>query len=288
MLVFAAEILLTDTTYSAMLYQITSLFQFSFMVDRLAAFFLTLISIVSVAVAIYSIQYLEHEEHEERKSVIVALMSFFIFSMLLVVASFSMFSFLFFWEIMALSSFLLVMTDFEKKETQKAGLFYFIMTHLSTLFLFFAFLFIYLQTGTFDMTAIRADPLITSTAFVFLFLGFGIKAGIIPFHKWLPYAHPASPSNISALMSGVMIKVALYGLIRFLFLLPMETWWGLLLIGFGALSASIGVIYALKESDIKKMLAYSSIENIGIIILGFGLYVIFSTLGSHPSPCWPS
>jgi hydrogenase-4 component B len=279
MLVFAAEILLTDGTYSVLVYQVTSLFQFSFMVDRLAAFFLTLISIVSVSVSIYSIQYLEHVEHEERKSIIVALMSFFIFSMLLVVASFSMFSFLFFWEIMALSSFLLVMTDFEKKETQKAGLFYFIMTHLSTLFLFFAFLFIYLQTGTFDMTAIRADPLITSTAFIFLFLGFGIKAGIIPFHKWLPYAHPASPSNISALMSGVMIKVALYGLIRFLFLLPMETWWGLLLIGFGALSASIGVIYALKESDLKKMLAYSSIENIGITLLGFGLYVIFSTLG---------
>ena len=117
-----------------------------------------------------------------------------------------MFSFLFFWEIMALSSFLLVMTEFEKQETQKAGIFYFVMTHLSTLFLLFAFLFIYTQTGTFDMRQIQADPLIASVAFVFLFLAFGIKAGIIPFHKWLPYAHPASPSNISALMSGVMIK----------------------------------------------------------------------------------
>jgi hydrogenase-4 component B len=279
MLAFAAEILLTDSTYSVLVYQITPIFQFTFMVDRLAAFFLTLISIVSVSVSIYSIQYVEHIEHEGRKSLVVGLMSFFIFSMLLVVVSFSLFSFLFFWETMALSSFLLVMTDFEKKETQKAGMFYFIMTHLSTLFLFFAFLFIYLQTGTFDMTAIRADPLIISVAFVILFLGFGIKAGIIPFHKWLPYAHPASPSNISALMSGVMIKVALYGLIRFLFLLPMETWWGLLLIGFGALSAFIGVIYALKESDLKKLLAYSSIDNVGIIILGFGLYVTFSTLG---------
>ncbi len=279
MLIFAAEILLTDSTYSAMIYQITSLFQFSFMIDRLAAFFLTLISIVSVAVSIYSIQYLEHEEHEERKNVIVALMSFFIFSMLLVVASFSMFSFLFFWEIMALSSFLLVMTDFEKKETQKAGLFYFIMTHLSTLFLFFAFLFIYLQTGTFDMTAIRADPLITSTAFIFLFLGFGIKAGIIPFHKWLPYAHPASPSNISALMSGVMIKVAIYGLVRFLFLLPLETWWGILILSMGTVSAVLGVIYALKEHDIKRLLAYHSIENIGIILIGIGLYVIFTVAG---------
>ena len=233
------------------------MFQFSFMVDRLAAFFLALVSVVSVAVAIYSVQYVEHEEHEGRKNLIVALMNFFIFSMLLVIASFSMFSFLFFWETMALSSFLLVMTEFEKKETQKAGIFYFVMTHLSTLFLFFAFLFIYLQTGTFDMVAIRADPLIISVAFVFLFLGFGIKAGIIPFHKWLPYAHPASPSNISALMSGVMIKVAIYGLVRFILLLPMQTWWGMLILCAGTISAVLGVIYALKEHDLKRLLAYS-------------------------------
>jgi hydrogenase-4 component B len=279
MLAFAAEILLSDGTYSAMVYPITSDFQFTFIVDRLAAFFLSIVTIVSASVSIYSIQYLEHEEHESRKNLIVTLMNFFVFSMLLVIASFSMFSFIFFWETMALTSFLLVMTDFERKETQKAGMFYFVMTHLSTLFLFFAFLFIYMQTGTFDMTSIRADPLITSVAFVFLFLGFGIKAGIIPFHKWLPYAHPASPSNISALMSGVMLKVALYGLIRFLFLLPMQTWWGILMLAVGALSAAIGVIYALKEHDLKKMLAYSSIENVGIIILGFGLYVTFTTLG---------
>ena len=171
------------------------------------------------------------------------------------------------------------MTEFEKKETQKAGIFYFVMTHLSTLFLLFAFLFIYTVTGTFDMTAIHADPLITSVAFVFLFLGFGIKAGIIPFHKWLPYAHPASPSNISALMSGVMIKVAIYGLIRFILLLPMETWWGILILAAGTTSAVLGVIYALKEHDIKRLLAYHSIENIGIILIGVGLYVIFSLSG---------
>jgi formate hydrogenlyase subunit 3/multisubunit Na+/H+ antiporter MnhD subunit len=137
MLSFAAEILLSDVNYSVLAYQIPQTFQFSFMVDRLAAFFLLIVSIVSVAVSVYSIPYIEHEEHEARKNLVVSLMNFFIFSMLLVIASFSMFSFLFFWEIMALSSFLLVMTDFEKKETQKAGIFYFVMTHLSTLFLFF-------------------------------------------------------------------------------------------------------------------------------------------------------
>jgi hydrogenase-4 component B len=278
-LAFALEIVISNKSFSLLVYQLTSQFQFSFLVDRLAAFFLALIAVVSVSVAIYSVPYVEHTEHEGRKNLIVSFMNVFIVSMVLVVASFSMFSFLFFWEIMALSSFLLVMVEFEKKETQKAGIFYFVMTHLSTLFLLFAFLFIYTVTGTFDMAEIRADPLIVSVAFVFLFFGFGIKAGIIPFHKWLPYAHPASPSNISALMSGVMIKVAVYGLIRFLLLLPMETWWGILILAAGTTSAVLGVIYALKEHDIKRLLAYHSIENIGIILIGVGLYVIFSLAG---------
>jgi hydrogenase-4 component B len=278
-LVFALEIVFSNKSFSLLAYQITPLFQFSFLVDRLAAFFLALVSVVSVAVAIYSVQYVEHTAHDGRKNLIVSFMNIFIASMVLVIASFSMFLFLFFWEIMALSSFLLVMVEFEKKETQKAGIFYFVMTHLSTLFLLFAFLFIYTVTGTFDIAQIRAEPLITSVAFVFLFLGFGIKAGIIPFHKWLPYAHPASPSNISALMSGVMIKVAIYGLVRFILLLPMQTWWGILILAAGTTSAVLGVIYALKEHDIKRLLAYHSIENIGIILIGIGLFVIFSVAG---------
>jgi hydrogenase-4 component B len=278
-LAFALEIVFSNQNYSLLAYQITPTFQFSFFVDRLAAFFLSLVGVVSVAVAVYSFPYVEHTEHEGRRNLIVSFMSLFIGSMLLVIASYTTFSFLFFWEIMALTSFLLVMTEFEKKETQKAGVFYFVMTHLSTLFLLFAFLFIYTVTGSFDMETIKADPLITSIAFVFLFLGFGIKAGIIPFHKWLPHAHPASPSNISALMSGVMLKVAIYGLIRFLLLLPMQTWWGILILAMGTTSAVLGVIYALKEHDIKRLLAYHSIENIGIILIGVGLYVVFSQAG---------
>jgi hydrogenase-4 component B len=278
-LALSIQVVLSSESYTALAYQITPQFQFSFHIDRLAAFFIALVSVVSLAVSIYSVQYIEHNEHTARKNLIVSFMNSFIVSMILVIASFSMFSFLFFWETMALSSFLLVMVDFEKKETQKAGMFYFIMTHLSTLFLFFAFIFIYSTTGTFDMQAIKADPIITSVAFTFLFLGFGIKAGIIPFHKWLPLAHPASPSNISALMSGVMIKVAIYGLVRFILLLPMETWWGLLILLAGCVSAVLGVIYALKEHDIKRLLAYHSIENIGIILIGVGLYIVFTMYG---------
>ncbi len=276
LLVFSLEIILSGASFSVLAYQIVSLFQFSILVDRLSAFFIILVSIVSVAVSIYSIQYVEHMAHEARKNLVAAFMSLFIFSMVLVIASETMFSFLFFWETMALSSFLLVMMDYEKKETAKAGIFYFIMTHLSTLFLLFAFLFIYKATGTFNIQQMKVDPIISSIAFVFLFLAFGIKAGIVPFHKWLPYAHPASPSNISALMSGVMIKVAIYGLIRFVLLMPMENWWGLLILAAGATSAILGVIYALKEHDIKRLLAYHSIENIGIILIGFGLYIVFA------------
>lgn len=279
LIAYSLEIILTSKTASYLAYQITPTFQFYFTIDRLAAFFIFLVSIVSFAVAIYSVQYVEHISQEKRRNLVVSFMNIFIVSMVLVVASATMFSFLFFWEIMALSSFLLVMTEFEKQETQKAGIFYFVMTHLSTLFLLFAFLFIYSQTGTFNIQATTANPLVVSVAFVFLFLAFGIKAGIIPFHKWLPYAHPASPSNISALMSGVMIKVAIYGLIRFLLLMPMQTWWGMLILAFGTTSAILGVIYALKEHDIKRLLAYHSIENVGIILIGVGLYVIFTMSG---------
>jgi formate hydrogenlyase subunit 3/multisubunit Na+/H+ antiporter MnhD subunit len=117
------------------------------------------------------------------------------------------------------------MVDYERAESQKAGVFYFVMTQLSTLFLLFGFLYLSASTGVVNIQPIAANPIVTSIAFSLLFLGFGIKAGIIPFHKWLPYAHPASPSNISALMSGVMIKVALYGMLRFILLMPLQLWW---------------------------------------------------------------
>lgn len=276
LIVFSLEILLAEKTYSLLAYQIAAGFQFSFAIDRLAAFFIFLIAVVSAPVAVYSIQYLEHIPQSSKRNLISSLMCVFIASMVLVVSSSTMFGFLFFWEIMALSSFLLVMTEFERKETGKAGIFYFIMTHLSTLFLLFAFIFLYSSTGTLNIQPIIAEPLVTTVAFVSLFVAFGIKAGIIPFHKWLPYAHPASPSNISALMSGVMLKVAIYGIVRFTLLMPLELWWGLVFLTAGSTSAILGVIYALKEHDIKRLLAYHSIENIGIILIGLGLYVVFS------------
>jgi len=250
-----------------------------FLVDRLAAFFILTISTIAAAVTVYSFHYLDHYPQTSRKNIHIFLMNLFVLSMIFVVASRNMISFLIFWELMSVSSFFLVCFEYEKEETRKAGLFYFIMTQLSTVFLIFAFIILYNESGSFELT--RASAMssgLLSLAFISLFIGFGIKAGIIPFHKWLPYAHPAAPSNISALMSGLMIKVALYGLIRFLLYIFPSThlWWGILILIMGTISAFLGVIYALKEHDLKRLLAYHSIENVGIILMGIGLCVIFT------------
>lgn len=293
---FASKAIYFNESLFISAYKILPVLEFSFFIDRLSSFFILVISIVAFCVSIYSADYIEHGKHSKRKNMLASVMMLFILSMILVVSSANTFSFLFFWELMSISSFFLVMFEYEKKETGKAGMFYFIMTQLSTVFLIFAFIILYYSAGTFDivsygtvpsaagsfgaMPAGAINPALASLAFISLFLGFGTKAGVVPFHKWLPYAHPASPSNISALMSGVMIKVAIYGLMRFvLFVFAPELWWGVMILIAGIISAILGIIYALKEHDIKRFLAYSSIENVGIILTGFGLSVIFSKYG---------
>jgi formate hydrogenlyase subunit 3/multisubunit Na+/H+ antiporter MnhD subunit len=182
---------------------------------------------------------------------------------------------------MAVTSFLMVMFDREKPEARKSGLFYFVMTQLSTTFLMFAFIAIFHVTGTFDIQAVTGmSTALKAVVFLSLFIGFAIKAGVMPFHKWLPYAYSASPSNITSLMSGAMSKVAIYGLVRYLvFVLQPDLWWGVLILVFGTFSSFLGIIYALKEHNIKKLLAYSSVENVGIILIGIGLYLIFQSYG---------
>jgi formate hydrogenlyase subunit 3/multisubunit Na+/H+ antiporter MnhD subunit len=280
--VFSAAVLWSGVPEQFSLFSIASSLYFDFVIDRLAAFFIITITIVAFAAAIYSFGYIEHYPQRQRRNFLAGIMGLFVLSMILVVASKNLLSFLFFWELMAASSFLLVSFDNEKKETRKASLYYLVMTQLSMVFLLAAVCIIYSQTGSFDIQqASFASPLLLSLTFLFAFLAFGIKAGVVPFHKWLPYAHPAAPSNISALMSGLMIKVAIYGLVRFLLTIlpPGAMWWGILILAVGTLSAILGVIYALKEHDIKRLLAYHSIENIGIILMGIGLYVIFMAAG---------
>ncbi|HXY74866.1 MAG TPA: proton-conducting transporter membrane subunit, partial [Dehalococcoidales bacterium] len=280
-LVFSIYIVINNSSVYFTLYSLTDTLRFSFALDRLAAFFILLISLVSSCVCLYTLGYIERHGTNTGKNLMVAMMSLFVLSMLLLVASDNTFSLLFFWEIMSLTSFYLVMFDRDKAETQKSGLFYFVMTQMSTAFLIFAFVVLYHINGSFNITATSiSSPVLKGIVFLSLFIGFSIKAGVMPFHKWLPYAHSASPSNISALMSGVMIKVAIYGLVRFLLnVLSPDLWWGVVILIFGTLSALLGVIYALKEHDIKKLLAYHSIENIGIILIGVGLYLIFENYG---------
>ncbi|MHC1756497.1 MAG: proton-conducting transporter membrane subunit [Methanosarcina sp.] len=248
--------------------------------DRLAAGFILLIAAVVPGVSIYSIEYVEHAKSESRKNLQTALTNLFILAMLMVVLASNMVGFLIFWEIMSLSSLLLVMHDYSSEENKKAGFFYFVMTNISTAFLFLGFISLFRLTGSAEFGPLEYSASELVLPFLSLFIGFGVKAGLVPFHKWLPYAHPAAPSSVSALMSGVMLKVAVYGFLRFLLSISTpELWWGVLILTAGSLSALFGVIYALKENDIKRLLAYSSIENIGIIFTGIGLYVIFEVEG---------
>jgi hydrogenase-4 component B len=275
--------LLTGESVLFTLYQPLPVFSFSFVIDRLASFFLLIIAVVSACVALYFTEYIEHMDGQGRRNLLCGSTNLFILAMVLIVASANTISFFLFWELMAASSFLLVTYEYTQAETRKAGIFYFVMTQLSSLFVLLGIILLYTRTGSFAISPLSGEmtPLVT-LAFLALFAGFSIKAGIIPFHKWLPYAHPASPSPISALMSGVMLKIAVYGLVRFLLdVFTPDLWWGVLILAAGTASAVLGIIYALKEHDVKGMLAYSSIENIGIIFTGIGLSVIF-TAGNLP------
>ncbi|WP_421908560.1 proton-conducting transporter membrane subunit [Methanolacinia petrolearia] len=252
-----------------------------FGIDRLSGIFLLLLAIVSCAVSLYILGDLKEGENknlQKRISTRNALMYGFIISMALVLISRDIVGFIISWELMAISSFLLVMFEYEDKKTQRAGMYYFAMTQLSTVFIISGFLALVSESGSYTFSGIApvlGEP--ASLIFCLLLVGFSIKAGVIPLHKWLPYAHPAAPSAISALMSGVMLNIAVYGLLRVLLdITEIEIWWGGAIIVLGLLSAVLGVMYAMKESDIKALLVYSSIENIGIIFLGIGLFVLFT------------
>ena len=257
-----------------------------FFVDPLAAFFLMLISLLSIPVLIYSIGYLQAEYIEKNVGVLSALYHMFVLSMLLVVCAANGFLFLFLWECMTLVSFAFVVSDTKSADSQKAGFIYLLMTHIGSVFLLLIFLILAKQTGSFSFASFHNVGSQISNGLKFLLflstlIAFGTKSGLIPLHIWLPEAHPAAPSHISALMSGVMIKTAVYGILRFVFdfLLPFPYWWGFILAGFAIVTALLGIIYASGETDIKRLLAFSSIENMGIILLPIGVGIVCFNLG---------
>ncbi len=280
--------IITGKPMAWMIPNIIPFFDLEIFVDGISAFFLLIIGIVSFAVSIFSIGYSKEYQTEKRTVALGFLFNTFILSMILVLASNNAFFFLVFWELMSLTSFFLVIYDHDKEENLKSGMTYLIMTHLGTAFIFASFLLGYIQTGSFSFDSFRHGsagfPLfVKNLVFVFAFIGFGTKAGMVPLHVWLPKAHPSAPSNVSALMSAVMIKIGIYGMIRTIFdfsgfgASPDFAWWGMLLIVFGSASAIVGVLYAVVERDIKRALAFSSIENIGIILIGLGLSIVFTS-----------
>ncbi len=248
---------------------------FALQLDGIAALMIGMISLLALATSLYSISYVK--EYDQRGPGELGFFNnLFIAAMLMVVSVANAFYFLIFWELMTLASYFLVIFEQEKKESVSAGYLYFLIAHIGTAMIMLAFFVLYKQTGSLDFASFRDSTITPATkniVFLLAFFGFGAKAGIVPLHIWLPRAHPAAPSHASALLSGVMIKTAVYGIIRLCVdvLGASSWWWGFVVLLFGILSAVLGILYALDERDLKRLLAYSSVENIGIILMGVGV-----------------
>jgi hydrogenase-4 component B len=260
----------------------------SLAVDGLSAFFVFVISLVAVAAAIYGPAYLRAHSPDAgpaRQAAQVFALNVFLGCMVFVCSAGDALSFLLLWEGMTLASYVLIVSDDRDGENARAGLLYMVMTHGGTALLLVAFFVLTERAGAFDFVSLRAaagdlDGTARTTLFFLALAGFATKAGVVPLHVWLPRAHPAAPSHVSALMSGVMLKVAIYGMLRFGFDLlapaagPLPASWGWMVLVAGTISAVLGVLYALQQHDLKRLLAFHSVENIGIILIGVGLAMI--------------
>jgi hydrogenase-4 component B len=265
-------------------------FPFALSLDRLSAFFLLLICVVSPPVTLFSAAYVERHYQGARRGWFWALLPLFLGSMVLVVTACTAFAFLFGWELMTLFSAGLILIDGDSDQRRHDIFIYLLMMHAGAGAVVAAFLLFLPGAPGLGFAAMRAAgtamPAATRNAlFLFAFAGFGAKAGLIPLHLWLPRAHPMAPSPVSALMSGVMLKTAVYGFVRLTFDLVGggPAWWGYLVLAAGAVSGVLGVLYAIAEHDLKRLLAYHSVENIGIIYLGLGAGLLFL---AHGAPGW--
>jgi hypothetical protein len=255
--------------------------------DGLSGFFFLIIGIAVCAVSLYGPGYVSSYKEKEHPFAVLGLFTgLFVAGMLLVLLADDAFMFMIAWELMSVASYFLVAFQHENSANRRAAFLYLLMAEVGALSIILGFGVLASFSDGFTFDALRESRLSVtwaSIAFVLALLGFGMKAGIVPVHVWLPEAHPVAPSHISALMSGVMLKVALYGLIRFCFdLLGDVHWqWGVVLLILGTLSALGGILYAMMQPNLKRLLAYSSVENIGIIFMVLGLSMIFMANG-HP------
>ena len=252
-----------------------------FRVDALSSFFLVVVNLGAAAASLYGLGYGRTERAPER---VLPFFSAFLASMNLVLLADDAYTFLLSWEFMSLASWALVMAHHREDDNARAGYVYLVMASFGTLALLLAFALLAGPAGGYAFDAMRAarpTPGVAALAFILALIGAGSKAGIAPLHVWLPLAHPAAPSHVSALMSGVMTKVAVYGFVRIVFELagPAAWWWSVPVLAVGASTALLGVLYALMQHDLKRLLAYHTVENIGIIYIGLGLALAFKVFG---------
>jgi hydrogenase-4 component B len=251
---------------------------FSVAVDAISAFFLAPIFVVGLLGSIYGLEYWAQSTHPENGRKLRLFYGVLVGALALLVIARNTILFLGAWEVMAVAAFFLITTEDEDPNVRETGLLYLVITHVGTLSLFALFALLHGATGGFDFAVAPGaapSPVVASAIFVLAIAGFGIKAGLMPLHIWLPSAHANAPSHVSALMSGVLIKMGIYGLVRVTSLSPAPpVWWGTTLLVLGGMSGVLGVAYAIGQHDIKRLLAYHSVENIGIIAMGLGLAVI--------------
>jgi len=253
-----------------------------FQLDLLAAMFLLVVNLGGATASLYGLGIGDHETAPGR---VVPFVPLFLAAMNLLVIAADAFTFLVSWEFMSLTSWALVMAHHEEDDNRKAGFLYLVMASFGTLTLLLAFGLL-APAGSYafaDMRMLDAGPIPAGLIFCLALIGCGSKAGLVPLHVWLPQAHPAAPSHVSALMSGVMTKVAIYGFIRIVFDLlgPPQAWWSVVVLSIGGITAVLGVLHALLEHDLKRLLAYHTVENIGIIFIGLGLALAFEADGIY-------
>src|SRR2546425_2289745 len=278
----------TPAPLSELLPALNPYIRFTVRIDALGAFFLLIVSLLGFALSTFSLGYVKGFFGRKNVGVLAAFFNALLLATTLVFVADNIWLFLIAWEIMALTAYCLVSFEHEQPEARDAGVLYFIMSHIDAGCIILGFLLLFQASGDYSFDTLhglgaKMSPGKRDAAFVLFLLGFGIKAGIVPLHIWLPVAHPVAPSNVSALMSGVIIKTGIYGLTRVLFdfLGTPPLWWGVTVLTVGTISAVLGVLYALMEHDFKRLLAYHSIENIGIILMGLGAALMFLHTG-HP------
>jgi hydrogenase-4 component B len=258
---------------------------FHLRLDSLAAYFLAVIGATSAGASIFSAGYVRKGEGTP-PGLQCLQYHLFLAGMALVVLADDAYAFMVAWEVMALSSYFLVIANHRVAAIRRAGYLYLLLAHIGAIAILLCFGVLQANTGDFTFANLRAQqlsPFWSSIAFVLALIGFGAKAGIVPLHIWLPEAHPAAPSPVSALMSGIMLKTAVYALLRVTFdLLHLQAWWwGVTVLALGLVTALFGVIFTTVQTDMKRLLAFSSIENLGLIFVSTGLALMFHTYGMH-------